>query len=368
MQPESPLPPAAVVPHGIVAQRRKSFSDQAVAAASQRAPFVPELPFDNVTSAGYVKNIAQNLSSAANSACLPEASHAPPSSNRRLSAAVLQHPDFLNPNLGGFPSASEPSTIFAPNLTLQQPAAARSSGPVECCDIQPRPAAADASVDPRYNSFSMVSLLHIPLLLVSDPHFPHLQLEELSHSNVKEFFIQIVDMMDSRSVQARSMAMVSLCNFLSKGKGREKINVDELSVLLPKFLRFLPADRSAAMSEADTYLAGFPCDLHLFVHRVWLIFVLGATAGTICNLCSSSIIRKQCCDTGYLGNLVALIYQNDVFSSRHAIGALWNLVVDNNDAKIALASDEAFCKKMVELFRHSDIQVLRTYRARALSP
>ena len=155
MQPESPLPPAAVVPHGIVAQRRKSFSDQAVAAASQRAPFVPELPFDNVTSAGYVKNIAQNLSSASNSACLPEANLAPPSSHRRLSAAALQHPDLLNPNLGGFPSASEPSTIFAPNLTLQPPAA-RSSGPVECCDMQPQPAAADAPVDPRYNSFSQV--------------------------------------------------------------------------------------------------------------------------------------------------------------------------------------------------------------------
>jgi len=67
-----------------------------------------------------------------------------------------------------------------------------------------------------------------------------------------------------------------------------------------------------------------------------------------------------------LGNLVALIYQNDVFSSRHAIGALWNLVVDNNGAKIALASDEGFCKKMVELFRHSDIQVGCRIPARAL--
>ena len=97
-----------------------------------------------------------------------------------------------------------------------------------------------------------------------------------------------------------------------------------------------------------------------------LIVVAGATAGTVCNLCSSSVIRKQCCDTGYLGNLVALIYQNDVFSSRHAIGALWNLVVDNNGAKIALASDEGFCKKMVELFRHSDIQVGCRIPARAL--
>ena len=86
---------------------------------------------------------------------------------------------------------------------------------------------------------------------------------ETTYTNVKEFFIQIVDMMDSRSVQARSMAMVSLCNFLSKGKGKEKINVDQLSVLLPKFLRFLPTDKSQAMNEAETYLAGFPCDARL---------------------------------------------------------------------------------------------------------
>jgi hypothetical protein len=99
----------------------------------------------------------------------------------------------------------------------------------------------------------------------------------------------------------------------------------------------------------------------------WLILVSGATAGTICNLCSSSLIRKQCCDTGYLGSLVVLIYQNDVFSSRHAIGALWNLVVDNDGAKIALASDDAFCHKMVELFRHSDIQVRHTVRVRSCS-
>ncbi len=92
-----------------------------------------------------------------------------------------------------------------------------------------------------------------------------LQLEQLSHSNVKEFFIQVVDMMDSSSLPARSMATISLCNFLSKGKGREKINLDELHVLLPKFLRFLSVDKGKAMSEAEIYLAGLPCDL-LFGH------------------------------------------------------------------------------------------------------
>ncbi len=39
--------------------------------------------------------------------------------------------------------------------------------------------------------------------------------------------------------------------------------------------------------------------------------------------------------------------------------------MDNNDAKIALARDEPFCKKMVELFRHSDSQVLHCVRAQS---
>jgi hypothetical protein len=60
---------------------------------------------------------------------------------------------------------------------------------------------------------------------------------------------------------------------------------------------------------------------------------------------------------GFLAGLVALVSQNDVFSTRHATGALWNLVVENNSAKLLLVRDEAFCKKLVELFNHSDIQV-----------
>jgi hypothetical protein len=60
---------------------------------------------------------------------------------------------------------------------------------------------------------------------------------------------------------------------------------------------------------------------------------------------------------GFLAGLVALVSQNDVFSTRHATGALWNLVVENNGAKLLLVRDEAFCKKLVELFNHSDIQV-----------
>jgi hypothetical protein len=60
---------------------------------------------------------------------------------------------------------------------------------------------------------------------------------------------------------------------------------------------------------------------------------------------------------GFLAGLVALISQNDVFSTRHATGALWNLVVDNHVAKLFLVNDESFCKKLVELFSHSDIQV-----------
>ncbi len=86
---------------------------------------------------------------------------------------------------------------------------------------------------------------------------PHtLQLEELSETAIKEFFIEVVDMMDSASVPAKSRAMVALCNFLSKGKGREKINIDGLCSLLPKLLSFLPSDKSRTMSDDETYLAG----------------------------------------------------------------------------------------------------------------
>ena len=188
-----------------------------------------------------------------------------------------------------------------------------------------------------------------------------LQLEQLSESSLKEFFIKVVDMIDSGSVTARSRAMVALCNFLSKGKGRDKINIDGLSTLLPKLLRFLPADRSSVFTDAETFLAGF-CILRM--PQQGLISShqnAGATSGTICNLSNSISIRKQCCDMGFLGRLIALISQSEVFSTRHATGALWNLVVDNDEAKLALASDGLFLAKLAELFSHSDHQVTRHF-------
>jgi hypothetical protein len=165
-------------------------------------------------------------------------------------------------------------------------------------------------------------------------------------------------MMDSANVTARSRAMVALCNFLSKGKGRDKINLDGLSTLLPKLLSFLPADRSSVLTDAEIYLAGFLLQFYQAETGVHLInFIPGATSGTICNLSNSSSIRKQCCDMGFLQRLIALISQNEVFSTRHASGALWNLVVDNDDAKLLIGSDELFRAKLAELFSHSDHQV-----------
>jgi hypothetical protein len=64
--------------------------------------------------------------------------------------------------------------------------------------------------------------------------------------------------------------MVALCNFLSKGKGREKINLDGLITLLPKFLRFLPGDKRRVLNDDETYLAGMcACELQLLTsdHR-----------------------------------------------------------------------------------------------------
>jgi predicted ATP-dependent Lon-type protease len=85
-----------------------------------------------------------------------------------------------------------------------------------------------------------------------------LQLEQLSETSIKEFFIHVVDMIDSSSTAARARAMVALCNFLSKGKHRDKINMEGLVVLLPKLLRFLPADKNTVMNDDETYLAGRP--------------------------------------------------------------------------------------------------------------
>jgi hypothetical protein len=93
-------------------------------------------------------------------------------------------------------------------------------------------------------------------LFATQLHADVLQLEELSERSIKEFFIEIVDMMDSASVPARTRAMVALCNFLSKGKGRERINLDGLITLLPKFLRFLPSDKRMVLNDDQTYLAG----------------------------------------------------------------------------------------------------------------
>jgi hypothetical protein len=85
--------------------------------------------------------------------------------------------------------------------------------------------------------------------------------------------------------------------------------------------------------------------------------IAGATSGTICNLCNSSNIRKKCCEMGFLQRLIALVSQNEVFSTRHASGALWNLIVDNDDAKLLIGSDESFRAKLTELFTNSDHQV-----------
>jgi hypothetical protein len=100
---------------------------------------------------------------------------------------------------------------------------------------------------------------------------PHtLQLEQLSETAIKEFFIEVVDMMDSAIVPVKSRAMVALCNFLSKGKGREKINLDGLCTLLPKLLSFLPGDKSRTMSDDEVYLAGAPVQASIVTSRHYL--------------------------------------------------------------------------------------------------
>ncbi len=83
--------------------------------------------------------------------------------------------------------------------------------------------------------------------------------------------------------------MVALCNFLSKGKGRDKINLDGLSTLLPKLLCFLPADRSSVLSDAELYLAGFLFAKTKFHHIILLQgplqgpFAISATAAAFAN-------------------------------------------------------------------------------------
>lgn len=311
LQQLSDAPPATVVPAGIVAQRRKSFTDHAASSVYQRPPFVPEVRTDTVTSAGYVKSIAQNSRSSANDAGFVASVSTPASGSDTLSLLTKGGAVEL-----AYPFANEPSSNLAPPPNLHFPSPPQLNRRSQDLDVLQQLAETDALSEDMTVS----------------------QLEQLSAASLKEFFIKVVDMMDSANISARSRAMVALCNFLSKGKGRDKINLDGLSTLLPKLLCFLPADRSSVLSDAELYLAG-------------------ATSGTICNLSNSSSIRKQCCDMGFLQRLIALISQNEVFSTRHASGALWNLVVDNDDAKLLIGSDELFRAKLAELFTNSDHQV-----------
>jgi hypothetical protein len=150
LQPE--VPPAIVVPAGIVAQRRKSYSDHASAAAVHRAPFTPELPLDIVTSAGYMKTIAQRQYSAADSVGqTPPASASLSASNTRQPLANAASPF---PTAPAHPSASEPSTILAPATSFQRPAAAHPLPPALVFDVLPGPRAAPSEA--MHSSLSQV--------------------------------------------------------------------------------------------------------------------------------------------------------------------------------------------------------------------
>ena len=140
IQPE--VPAAAIVPAGLVAQRRKSFSDHPAAAQAQRSPFVPEITMNIVTSAGYVNVISQSKSSGAG------ADHAggvvsASSSNRQFSFGVGAAVELA------LPSASEPASNLAPTpqlhlaLAAAPPTVMPSSSQV--FDILPQQAAVVAS-------------------------------------------------------------------------------------------------------------------------------------------------------------------------------------------------------------------------------
>ncbi len=148
------VPPALVVPAGIVAQRRKSFSDHASAAAPHRAPFMPEVPIDIVTSAGYVKSIVEKNASAGEGAA---PAHTPQSAPHRRFSMTKGGAVEL-----GHPSANEPSTILAPYPGFQ-PAVAQAPSPAHHFDILLSPAA-EASGEAL---FSTVSQVNAKLLVLS---------------------------------------------------------------------------------------------------------------------------------------------------------------------------------------------------------
>jgi hypothetical protein len=81
----------------------------------------------------------------------------------------------------------------------------------------------------------------------------------LAEAHPKEFCVQVVDMMQSPILPNQSRAMVAFCNFLSKSKRKEPINLDGFSSLLPILLSFLPVDKNKVMKEEQTYLAGAGC-------------------------------------------------------------------------------------------------------------
>jgi hypothetical protein len=141
------------VPVGIVAQRRKSLSDQAAAAsASQRAPSTPDALVDNA-SAGYVKSIVQKQMSAAENAS--HASMPLSASTRRLSVTKG------GAAIPALPSLNEPSAILAPNLIFnlapnpvyQQPSSSHS----QVFAVMPEPTAVEASSEPLYSGVAQVS-------------------------------------------------------------------------------------------------------------------------------------------------------------------------------------------------------------------
>jgi hypothetical protein len=155
LQPD--VPPAVVVPVGIVAQRRKSLSDQAAAAAaSQRAPSTPDALVDNVTSAGYVKSIVQKQMSAAEN--VSHASLPLSASTRRLSVTKG------GAAIPALPSLNEPSVILAPNPSFnlkpnpvyQQP----SSGFSQVFAVMPELTAVEASSEPLYSGVTQVNNCH----------------------------------------------------------------------------------------------------------------------------------------------------------------------------------------------------------------
>ncbi len=116
LQQLSDAPPATVVPAGIVAQRRKSFTDHAASSVYQRPPFVPEVRTDTVTSAGYVKSIAQNSRSSANDAGFVASVSTPASGSDTLSLLTKGGAVEL-----AYPFANEPSSNLAPPPNLHFP-------------------------------------------------------------------------------------------------------------------------------------------------------------------------------------------------------------------------------------------------------